>query len=61
MKTGFDDCKIKVIYALSPQAKGKIEKPCEWIQYRLVRTRTRKGISYINLVQLILNNLIQQI
>jgi hypothetical protein len=26
-----NDCKVKVIYASSPQAKGKIERPYRWI------------------------------
>jgi hypothetical protein len=29
---------IDVIYALSPQAKGKIERPYRWLQDRIVRT-----------------------
>jgi len=27
-----------MIYALSPQAKGKIERPYRWLQDRIVRT-----------------------
>lgn len=30
--------KVEVIYALSPQAKGKIERPYRWLQDRIVRT-----------------------
>jgi hypothetical protein len=30
--------KTDVVYALSPQAKGKIERPYRWLQDRLVRT-----------------------
>jgi hypothetical protein len=29
---------VNVIYALSPQAKGKIERPYRWLQDRVVRT-----------------------
>lgn len=29
---------VNVIYALSPQAKGKIERPYRWLQDRIVRT-----------------------
>jgi len=29
---------VEVIYALSPQAKGKIERPYRWLQDRIVRT-----------------------
>jgi len=37
-KQVLDDCRVKVNYVLSPQAKRKIEKPHRWIQNRLVRT-----------------------
>jgi hypothetical protein len=30
--------RVNVIYALSPQAKGKIERPYRWLQDRVVRT-----------------------
>jgi transposase len=30
--------KVNVIYALSPQAKGKVERPYRWLQDRIVRT-----------------------
>jgi hypothetical protein len=59
-KQVLDDCKIKVSYALSPQAKGKIERPYRWIQDRLVRACVREGITDIRLAQLILNKLIHQ-
>ena len=59
-KQVLDDCKVKVIYALSPQAKGKIERPYRWIQDRLVRVCAREGISDINQAQSILNDLIQK-
>jgi len=29
---------VKVIFALSPQAKGKVERPYRWLQDRIVRT-----------------------
>jgi len=59
-KQVLDDCRIKVTYALSPQAKGKIERPYRWIQDRLVRTCYRENIRVIQEAQLILNNLVQQ-
>jgi len=43
-KQVLDDCRVKVTYALSPQAKGKIERPYRWIQDRLVRTCYRENI-----------------
>jgi hypothetical protein len=59
-KQVLNDCGVKVKYALSPQAKGKIERPYRWIQDRLVRSCYRKRISDINQAQLILNSLIQK-
>lgn len=41
------DLGIEVIYALSPAAKGKIERPYRWIQDHLVRTCVREGITKI--------------
>lgn len=46
-KQVLDDCNVKVIYALSPQAKGKIERPYGWLQDRLIRTCVRENISNI--------------
>jgi len=59
-KQVLDDCGVKVTYALSPQAKGKIERPYRWIQDRLVRTCYRENIRDIKKGQLILNNLLQR-
>ncbi len=41
------DLGIKVIHALSPQAKGKIERPYTWIQDHLVRSCIRDNVSRI--------------
>jgi hypothetical protein len=41
------DCNVKVTYALSPQAKGKIERPYQWLQDRIVRTCARENIKTI--------------
>ena len=59
-KQVLDDCRVKVTYALSPQAKGKIERPYRWIQDRLVRTCYRENIRDIKKAQLILNDLVQR-
>ncbi|GAH41221.1 unnamed protein product, partial [marine sediment metagenome] len=59
-KQVLDDCRIKVTYALSPQAKGKIERPYRWIQDRLVRTCYRENIRDIKEAQLILNSLFRK-
>jgi len=50
-KQVLDDCGVKVTYALSPQAKGKIERPYRWIQDRLVRACYRERISDIKKAQ----------
>jgi len=59
-KQVLEDCGVKVTYALSPQAKGKIERPYRWIQDRLVRTCYRENVKVIPEGQLILNNLLQR-
>jgi transposase len=46
----------QVIYALSPQAKGKIERPYRWIQDRIVRTCAREDISDIAGAQKVLKS-----
>ena len=50
------DCNVKIIYALSPQAKGKIERPYQWLQDRLVRTCVRDNVTDIKQAQRILNH-----
>ncbi len=37
-----------VIYALSPQAKGKIERPYRWLQDRIVRTCALNHVTTLN-------------
>ncbi len=53
-KQVLDELGVDIIYALSPQAKGKIERPYEWITDRLVRTCAREGISKISDAQKVL-------
>lgn len=47
---------IKVIHALSPQAKGKIERPYRWMQDRIVRTAIYEKLSSIDEVRSVLKN-----
>jgi hypothetical protein len=54
-KQVLNDCGVKVIYALSPQAKGKIERPYGWLQDHLVRTCARDNIADIKQAQQVLN------
>ena len=50
------DCGVKIIHALSPQAKGKVERPYGWIQDRLIRTCVRDNIADIRYAQRILRH-----
>ncbi len=42
------ECHIEPRYALSPQAKGKVERPYGWLQDRLIRTCARENIKTID-------------
>jgi hypothetical protein len=53
-----NECKVSAVYALSPQAKGKIERPYGWIQDRIVRTAAKEGIKTIGGLRKILKELI---
>jgi hypothetical protein len=46
-KQVLDDLRVKLAYAMSAQAKGKIERPYGWLQDRIVRTCAREGIDNI--------------
>jgi len=54
------DCGVKVIYALSPQAKGKIERPYQWLQDHLVRTCVRANTTDIRQARTFLRQEIQR-
>lgn len=49
------DCNIRPIYALSPQAKGKIERPYGWLQDHLIRTCIRENVKEIGHGQRVLD------
>jgi len=53
-KQVLETCGVKVTYALSPQAKGKIERPYRWIQDRLVRSCVRDNVTDIRNAQTLL-------
>lgn len=46
-KEVLEDLGIEIVYALSPAAKGKVERPYRWIQDHLVRICARENISQI--------------
>lgn len=54
------DCEVKPIYALSPQAKGKIERPYQWLQDHIVRTCARRGVTAIAEARRILQYEVEQ-
>jgi transposase len=45
---------VEVTYALSPQAKGKVERPYHWLQDRIVRTCALEKISTMDEVRAVL-------
>ena len=45
---------VDVIFALSPQAKGKIERPYRWMQDRIVRTCTLEKVVELGEVRAVL-------
>jgi len=53
-KMVLNDCNVDVTYALSPQARGKIERPYQWMQDRVVRTCARERITTIEEAQKVL-------
>lgn len=55
-KQVLETCGVKVTYALSPQAKGKIERPYRWIQDRLVRSCVRDNVTDIRQAQTLLGH-----
>jgi hypothetical protein len=46
-KRVLEKCGVQIIYALSPEAKGKVERPYRWLQDRIVRQCAREHISEI--------------
>jgi len=47
---------VEPIYALSPQAKGKIERPYQWLQDHLIRTCVRNNITKIEKARIVLRD-----
>ncbi len=59
-KQVLQDCNVEVIHSLSPQAKGKIERPYGWLQDHLIRTCVREDVTQIQQAQRILNQELQK-
>ena len=53
-KMVLDECKVKLTYALSPQAKGKIERPYRWMQDRAIRGCAREHVEKVEEAQKVL-------
>lgn len=53
-------CNVDVTYALSPQAKGKIERPYRWLQDRVVRIAAREHLTTIEQLRAVLRDLIEK-
>lgn len=53
-------CRVTPIYALSPQAKGKIERPYRWLQDRIVRTAAKEHIDTLEGLQIVLKELVSK-
>jgi hypothetical protein len=54
------DCNVTVTHSLSPQARGKIERPYGWLQDHLIRTCVREDVTEIKDAQRILNQELHQ-
>jgi transposase len=48
--------KVNVTYALSPQAKGKVERPYRWLQDRIVRTCALENLTSLEEVRGVLRD-----
>lgn len=59
-KQVLNDCNVRHIPALSPQAKGKVERPYGWIQDHLVRLCVEENVSDIRSGQRILSQEVYQ-
>ena len=51
---------VKVTYALSPQAKGKVERPYRWLQERIVRTCALEKLASLEDVRSVLKEEVER-
>jgi transposase len=51
---------VKVTYALSPQAKGKVERPYRWLQDRIVRTCALEKLTSLEEVRSVLQDEVER-
>jgi len=57
-KQVLQNCGVGLSYALSPQAKGKIERPYRWLQDRIVRIAAKEKLTTIDELKTILKELV---
>lgn len=55
-----NECQVTIVYALSPEAKGKIERPYRWLQDRIVRTAAKEKITTIEGLRKVLQELVRK-
>lgn len=51
---------VDVVYALSPQAKGKVERPYRWLQDRIVRTCALEKVGELEEVRAVLREEVER-
>lgn len=54
------NCSVGLIYALSPQAKGKVERPYRWLQDRIVRIAAKENITTLAELKKVLKELVNK-
>jgi hypothetical protein len=54
------ECQVEPVYALSPQAKGKIERPYRWLQDRIVRVAAKQNLTTLGQLRYILKDLVDK-
>ena len=57
-KQVLQNCGVGLTYALSPQAKGKIERPYRWLQDRIVRIAAKEKLTTIDELGTVLKELV---
>ena len=59
-KQVLQNCGVGLSYALSPQAKGKIERPYRWLQDRIVRIAAKENITTLAELKRVLKELVNK-
>jgi len=54
------ECQVGITYALSPQAKGKVERPYRWLQDRIVRVAAKEKITTTEGLRKVLKELVNK-